>query len=81
MISEDIKNLINITENFIAINDSEQEFTRNIKNLGGMLKSSNVNELQATLPAQLANNGSGIASEIANRFANAGQKLWRNSLV
>lgn len=75
MISNDIKNLIDITENFVAISDPDRDFAHNIRNLGDMLKSSNVGELQATLPGILANNSGAIANEIANKFANCGHKI------
>lgn len=68
MISENIKELINITESFIQYADPELEFSRNMENLTGMLKGSCVKELQMNLKADLANNGAGIASEVANKF-------------
>ena len=74
MISEEIKNLIGLTENFIAIADPDQEFTRNMSNLTGMLKNANITQLQAALPANLADNGAAIASVIANKVANCGRK-------
>ena len=70
MISEEIKKLIGLTENFIAIADPDQEFTRNMGNLTGMLKGAGVTQVQAVLPANLADNGSAIASIIANKVAN-----------
>jgi len=72
MISNDIKNLIDITENFIAVDDPDRDFSHNMRNLAGMLKASGVSQLGAALPAELADNGGAIASEIANKFANCG---------
>jgi hypothetical protein len=75
MISNDIKSLIALTENFIAVADPDRDFSHNLRNLSDMLKASNVSEMQAVLPANLATNSGAIAVEIANKFANCGRKI------
>ncbi len=73
MILNNIQTLITITENVVHA-DSDAEFSRNMENLAGMVKSTSPESdciaITATVPSKLANYGPGLASLIANKIAN-----------
>jgi hypothetical protein len=74
MISEEIKTLINITENFIVHDSDTRDMSHNLKNLTGMLKGIGTTQAAASLPMDIASNpvkmGNAVATDVANSIAN-----------
>jgi hypothetical protein len=74
MLLDNISELIKLMED-VVYSDPEEEYTRNLENLAGMVKSTIHNEdgcttIAAKVPANVASYGPGLASIIANKVAN-----------